>query len=77
MVTVSVALKVPSLTVNSNVSGVFSATFGAMNEGVFVVSPAKDTVGLLAVWLQEYFRGCPSGSVPLPLSVTAVSWVTV
>ena len=49
IVTVSVALKLPSLTVNSNVSGVFSATFGAMNEGVFVVALAKATVGLPAV----------------------------
>ena len=54
-VTASEPVKLPSLTVNSNVSVivVFSATFGAVNEAVCVAAPVKSTVGLPAVWLHE------------------------
>ena len=77
MSTVSVPFEVPSLTVRVKVSVASVVTSGAVNEGVCVVAPVNVTVGVPAVWLHEYVRLCPSGSVPLPERDTEVPSATV
>ena len=45
IVTVSVALAPPAVTVNSKVNVVISVRFGAVNVGVAVLAPVNTTVG--------------------------------
>ena len=49
METVSVSFKLPSLTVNSNVSDVLALRFGAVNEAVALLASVRGTVGEPAV----------------------------
>ena len=53
MVTVSVAVKLPSLTVNSNVKSTSAKSSGAVNEAVLVLAPVKVTLGEPAVCRHE------------------------
>ena len=52
IVTVSVALSVPALTVRVNTRAVDVVTVGAVNVGLAVVAPVSVTVGVPLVWLQ-------------------------
>ena len=52
MVTVSLALAPPAVTVSSNVNSVVADTCGAVNVGVAVPAPVRVTAGLPAVCVQ-------------------------
>ena len=52
MVTVSLALAPPAVTVSSNVNSVRADTCGAVNVGVSVAAPVRVTAGLPAVCVQ-------------------------